>query len=144
VIRVGQNKVQDQEPGADQFVGQTAAIAKIVLLDGLIEGACEEIVDQGMTSESGCPNVAVVVGFDGQARAHAPSIDPGKTEELLLGEVAGMGGDEVKEACFGRGITVPLDSPNVFDRSAHRERMACMISGSAIAGRRRTASSAKA
>jgi hypothetical protein len=60
VIRVGQNKVQDQEPGADQFVGQTAAIAKIVLLDGLIEGACEEVVDQGMTGESGSPNVAMV------------------------------------------------------------------------------------
>ncbi len=39
-----------QNPERYKFVGQTAAIAKIVLLDGLIEGACEEVVDQGMPS----------------------------------------------------------------------------------------------
>jgi hypothetical protein len=41
VIRMGQNKVQNEEPGADQFVGETTAVAEIVLLDGLVEGACK-------------------------------------------------------------------------------------------------------
>src|SRR5260370_35230606 len=82
-------------------------------------------------------------GFQGQAGAHTPSIDPGKIEELPLGEVPGVGGDEVEEARFGRGVTVSLDGLDVFGTNAHRERMSCIISGSAIAGRRRTASAAK-
>src|SRR5260370_28819337 len=81
-------------------------------------------------------------GFQGQAGAHTPAIDPGKIEELPLGEVSGVGGDEVEEARFGRGVTVSLDGLDVFGTNAHRERMACIISGSAIAWRSRTASSA--
>jgi hypothetical protein len=120
VIGMGQNKVQDQEPGADQFVGKTAAIAEIVLVDGRIKGAREEVVDQGMTREPSSPDVAMSEGFSGQAGAHTPAIDPGKIEELLLGKVPGMGGDEVKEPRFGRGITVALDGLDVFGTNAHR------------------------
>ncbi len=39
--------------------------------------------------------------FSGEGGGPALRIDPGKSEELLLGEVAGMGGDEVEEARFG-------------------------------------------
>ena len=37
VIWMGENKVEDQEPGADEFVGKTAAVAEIILLDGFVE-----------------------------------------------------------------------------------------------------------
>ena len=144
MIGTGQNKVQNQKPGADQFVGKTAAVAEIVLLYRLIEVACEQVVDHCVTGTPGSPDMAMLQGLPRQAGAHASAIDPGKIEELLLREVPGMGGDEVQEARFGPGITVPLDSLDVFGTDAHRERMSCMISGSAIAGRRRTASSANA
>ena len=67
---MGQNKVQDEEPGADQFVGETTAVAEIVLLDGLVEGACKEVVDQRVPSQSGSPYMTVRQGFHGQAGAH--------------------------------------------------------------------------
>src|SRR6266851_1274256 len=144
VIGMGQNKIQDEEPGADQFVGETTAVAEIVLLDGHVEGPCKEVVDQRVPSQSGSPYMTVLQGFHGQAGAHTSSIDPGKIEELPLGEVPRVGGNEVEEARFGRGVTVSLDGLDVFGTNAHRERMSSMISGSAIARRRRTASSAKA
>ncbi len=39
IVEVGmcQDKVQNQQPGADEFVGKAAAVAKIVLVDGSIE-----------------------------------------------------------------------------------------------------------
>ena len=144
VIGLVKNKIQDQEPGADPFVGKMATIAKIVLVDERIKGACEQVVDQGMTREPRSPDVAMSKGFGGQAGAHTPAIDPGKIKELPLGEVPGMGGDEVNEPRFGRGITVAFDGLDVIGTNAHSERMSCMISGSARAGRRRAASSAKA
>src|SRR5260370_35842730 len=124
---MGQNKVQNEEPGADQFVGETTAVAEIVLLDGLVEGACKQVVDQRVPSQSSRPYMIVRQGFPGQADAHTPSIDPGEIEELPLGEVPGVGGDEVEEARFGGGVTVPFDVRDGFITNAHRERMACML-----------------
>src|SRR5260370_3507257 len=107
-VGMGQNEVQDQQPGADEFVGKAAAIAGIVLVYGFIEGAREEIVDQGVTGEPGGSDVAMFESLDGQAAGPDRASDSGQAGEQLLGEVARAGGAQEEEGPLGGGVRVAL------------------------------------
>jgi len=56
--RMGQNEVQNQQPGSDQFTRKAAAIAQVIAVESAIDFARKEVEDRCPVSASGGPNVA--------------------------------------------------------------------------------------
>ena len=68
----------------------------------------------------------------------------GVAKELVTREISRVGGDEVQEGGFRWVVAEALNRCDVFRLGVHSEKISCMISGSAIAGRSLAASLAEA
>src|SRR5713226_10207045 len=70
---VGQNEVQNQQPGPDQFTRKAAAIAQVIAVESAVDFARKEVEDRCPVSASGSPNVFQPDTLAGEFM-HAPAL----------------------------------------------------------------------
>ena len=85
---MGQNEVQNQQPGLDQFTRKAAAIAQVIAVESAVDFAREEVEDRCPVSASGSPNVAQSDTLAGEL-VHVPALRGARViKKLAQSEVA--------------------------------------------------------
>jgi len=126
---MGQNEVQNQQPGSDQFIGKAAAIAQVIAVESAVDFARKEVKDRCPVSTSGSPNVAQPDALAGEL-VHVPALRGARVvKKLAQGEIAGVRRGKIEEMRFLLAITEVAEGFEIF-RADHSERMSSMISGS--------------
>ncbi len=140
---MGQNKVQNQQPGLDQFTRKAATIAQVIAVESAVDLARKEVKDRRPVSTSGGPNVAEPDTLAGEL-VNVPALRGARViKKLVHGEIAGVRGDEVEKTGFLL-VVAEINESREMCRTGHSDRMSNIISGSDMAGRSRAASSGSA
>src|SRR5712691_2244121 len=102
--------------------------ANVVLADGLIEIACEEVVDLAVPQKWAGGSMALLdeLPNEGQAALAGLSID--ESNELLAGEVARVRRDNVKETSLVLGVAERAESDRVHACDVHKAKISAVIS----------------
>jgi hypothetical protein len=110
VLLIGEDEIEQEKPGFDEFNGMSAAVTQVLSSDLRIERFRKEMVDPTRTFI--LAPVDVPTAFQLFGKVIGPISPPRATEAEILTrhKVAGMRGDNVKEAGFDFGVTEGLQS----------------------------------
>ena len=85
---VGQNEVQEDQPGAHEIERVLFAVAEVVLLDLTVDASGKEVVDGTSAQVVADSGVPLLEKFLGKRGVTFPVSDSCKSKELFQGEVA--------------------------------------------------------
>ena len=144
MMKVVEDKIQDQEPRTNQIVREPPAIAEIIFVDGAVNQSGVEVINGRVVPIAGGAAMPEPEKFLCESARRAAAFHVRKTEKLALGEIPGMSGNEVEELSLNAGVAIILNLREMFRWDIHKDKMSSMISGSCMAGRSRAVSSARA
>ena len=143
-VKMTQHKVENEQARVDQFFRKMTAVAQIVLANPSIDPAGVHVVEMRLPGAFRGSCVLSLNQFLREAEGWPSFGLAGEFGELLEGKESGVCRYQIQEAGFAIVIAEGRERVEMFRCDLHREKMSCMISGSDIAGRSRTASCAEA
>ena len=122
-VGMGEDEVQNHQPGVDHFRGLAPPVTEIILVDQVVNLAREEVVDVGVFGVGGSAGMAELKDFSGQAVHEGPWAVVGEVEILALREVAGVRGHEIEEVSLSVGITEVADGAQMLWADVHSQQI---------------------
>src|SRR5580704_17375835 len=143
VLLVCDHEIEHGDAALDEIKFVDPAIAKVFILDRVIEPPREQVMQRAALRETLGAGVPQALDLAPEAGRPLAPMRSGASEKLAGGEVARIGGCQVEETRFGLGVAEGLQSVDVCGCDVHRVRISCVSSRSSRMRRRRDASSAR-
>src|SRR5579884_964755 len=136
----GDDEIEQQKAGADEFRRVPPAIAEIFALDQSVQSLGKEMIDTTEIQVLAPRGVAVSFDLSDQVLGALPPTGSGERDELAGEEIAGVRGHNVEEARLVRGVAESLNGLDVLIGDFHRDRISAVSSRSSRMRRSRSAS----
>lgn len=135
IFGVLQDKVQEHEARADVIKGMPAAVAEVILFDGLVDGPGKEMKNRTGAHVIANGGVRVFQKLQRERGSTLPPAGTSKGEELTHGEVARVGGDDIEEARLGFRVAQDGNLLDMGGWKVHGDQMSFSNEATLLAGK---------
>src|SRR5690349_91356 len=102
--------------------------ADVILANRLVDIAREKVIDLTIPKIKAGGGVSLFEELSNEIQAALAGLSVDEFEELLTGEIARMGRDNVKEASLVFGVAKRPESDGIHARDVHRAKISAVIS----------------